>query len=163
MSKTFRNRNKNSSKAKAGKNSFTKSEEKSPRRASKAPISGFSTLNQVAGVPKPREHHSSIPVSDPKRVNEPLICCAICGEKIDLIASAMTNPDGGYVHFDCALNRIKEEESLSENQVVSYIGSGNFGVCERDANGSYHIVKTINYESQEKIKAMKEFVESLKQ
>lgn len=162
MKKTNRNRNRNTSKSKAPKASPAKVEEKKPKKAPKAPISGFSTLNQVAGVPKPTEHHSSIPVAAPKSVREPKLKCEICGKEIAQIASAMSTPSGGYAHFDCVLEDIKKNEVLAENQVVSYIGSGNFGVCEKDENGSYHIVKTINYENAEKIKAMKEYVESLK-
>lgn len=161
MSKVNRNRNKSSVK-KTNKPAVQKSEEKKSKKAPKAPISGFSTLNQVAGVPKPREHHSSIPVASPKSVREPKVVCEICNETIAQISTALTTPNGGYAHFDCVLAQIKAAETLLENQVVSYIGSGNFGVCEKDENGSYHIVKTINYENPEKTRALKDYVESLK-
>lgn len=162
MSKTNRNKNKNTPKAKAAKPVPQKIEEKKSKKSPKTPISGFSTLNQVVGVSKPREHHSSIPVAAPKSVKEPKLKCEICGEEIESIACSMTAPQGGYAHFDCVLESIKAEEVLAENQVVSYIGSGNFGVCEKDENGSYHIIKTINYENADRTKAIKEFVESLK-
>lgn len=162
MSKINRNRNRNTQKGKASKGTPAKNEEKKPKKVAKQPISGFSTINQVAGVPKPTEHHSNIPVAAPKSVREPRLKCQICSKEIQQIASAMTTPDGGYAHFDCVLNEIKSNEKLADNQVVSYIGSGNFGVCEKDEEGKYHIVKTINYENPEKVKAIKEYVESLK-
>ena len=49
-----------------------------------------------------------------------------------------------------------------ENQVVSYIGSGNFGLCEKNQDGKWVILKTINYESSEKNKEMKAYIEGLK-
>ena len=133
----------------------------SKKKKQKQAISGFSTLNQVAGVPLIREHHSNIPILPTKSVAEPGLVCKICNEKIQTIASAIS-VDDGYVHFDCALEQVKAEEKPNENQTVSYIGSGKFGVCEKDENGKWTIVKTIQYESAEKNKAMKEFVEGLK-
>lgn len=131
------------------------------KKKQKQAISGFSTLNQVAGVPLVREHHSNIPILPTKCVSEPGLVCKICNEKIDTIASALS-VDDGYVHFDCALQQIREDEKPNDHQTVSYIGSGKFGVCEKDENGKWTIVKTIQYESAEKNKAMKEFVEGLK-
>lgn len=131
------------------------------KKKQKQTISGFSTLNQVSGVPLVREHHSNIPVPPPRNVAEPGVICTICNQRIESIASALST-DSGYVHFDCALDSIKAEERPTENQTVSYIGSGRFGVCEKDENGKWIIVKTIQYESPEKNKAMKEYVEGLK-
>ena len=55
-------------------------------RQGKQPISGFSTLSQVAGVPLKRTYHSNIDVPVPKYVSEPYPICPYCGEKIDIIA-----------------------------------------------------------------------------
>ena len=110
-------------------------------------ITGFSTLNQVAGVPKPSEHHSSIPVDTPKRIREPQPVCSYCGKEIENIAEAFTASDGSYVHFDCVISRIKEADAL--------IG--------KDEEGRYKIIKTIPFETPDKTKAMKEYIESLKE
>lgn len=126
-------------------------------------ITGFSTLNQVAGVPKPSEHHSSIPVDTPKRIREPQPVCSYCGKEIENIAEAFTASDGSYVHFDCVISRIKEVERPKEDETVSYIGSGNFALIGKDEEGRYKIIKTIPFETPDKTKAMKEYVESLKE
>lgn len=153
-----KNRNKGSYKA----SHESKKESSNKKKKQKNVISGFSTLNQVAGVPLVSEHHSNIPILPVKSVQEPGSVCPMCGERIETIASAMLNENGEYVHFDCVLARLKEEENLKENQVLSYIGSGRFGVCEKNDEGKWIIVKTIQYETPEKNKAMKEYVEGLK-
>lgn len=148
-----------------GQNRFPREMQKkdsSRKKKNKAAISGFSTLNQVAGVPYIREHHSNISVLPVKSVNEPNLICPRCNKKIDTIASALTSPSGDYIHFDCALEEIKSEEKPRDGQVVSYIGSGNFGLCEKDESGKWAILKTIQYESSDKNKQIKEYVEGLK-
>ena len=126
-------------------------------------ISGFSTLNQVAGVPKPREHHSSIPVAVPGPVEEPHPLCAYCGKEIENIASSFSVQDGGYAHFDCVLGRIRESEKPSEGETVSYIGSGRFAVVGKNEEGKLSIVKVIPVETPDALRAMKENVGSLRQ
>ena len=140
-------------------------EQESPKKKSqrKHGVSGFSTLSQVAGVPKKRIYHSDIPVPEARTVEEPSgILCAICNEPIDSIASAIAGKDGGYVHFDCVLESIKKEEELRDNQSISYIGSGNFAICEKGEDGRFSIIKRIPYESEEQHHKLVDFVEGLK-
>lgn len=149
------------SKSKGAKNPG-QTQKKSNAKKKKDAISGFSTLSQVAGVPCTREYHSDIPIFPVKTVNEPGLICPICGKRIDNIASSIIDPNGDFVHFDCALDEIKKSEVIEDGQVLSYIGSGNFGICQKDENGKWMILKTINYESPEKNKEMKAYVEGLK-
>ena len=51
-------------------------------RQGKLPISGFSTLSQVAGVPLRRTYHSQLDVPMPKYVSEPYPVCPYCGERL---------------------------------------------------------------------------------
>ena len=132
------------------------------RRKKKEAISGFSTLNQVAGVSRPKPHHSSLPVEEPKRVNEPHVTCQYCGTEIDGIASALSTPEGGFAHFDCVLDSITQAEHLAEGQKVSYLGSGNFGIVGKDEEGKLAIIKRIPFESADSSKAMKEYIEGLR-
>lgn len=132
------------------------------RRKKKEAISGFSTLNQVAGVSRPKPHHSSLPVEEPKRITEPHVTCQYCGTEIDGIASALSTPEGGFAHFDCVLERIRESEHLQEGETVSYIGSGSFGVIGKDESGKPIILRRIAFESPERFKGMKEYVEEQK-
>lgn len=130
-------------------------------RQGKTAISGFSTLSQVAGVPLRRTHHSNLEVPLPKTVGEPRPICVHCSQPIDLIADSFSIGDG-FIHFECMLQRIKESETLLENQCVSYLGSGSFGICQKDENGSYTIVKRIEVENKETNAKMKNYVEGLK-
>lgn len=158
-----KNNNKNNKNVQDHKNRKQNSNQSSKRKAKKQAVTGFTTLNQVAGVPKKKQYHSDLPVEEPKRLIEPEgVKCAICGEPISSIAEAFSVATG-YVHFDCALERVKCEETLKENQSISYIGSGNFGVCEKGADGKYTIIKKIAFENSESNHKMKEYVEALKQ
>lgn len=125
-------------------------------------LAGFSNLNQVAGVPKPYDYHSKLPVLPTTSVVEPNLVCALCGKTIETISSALCAPDGKYVHFDCVLEDMKAKNHLLENQSISYIGSGNFAIVEKDENGSYTIVSRIPYEDHDHFDQMKMYVESLK-
>ena len=130
-------------------------------RQGKTAITGFSTLSQVAGVPLRRSFHSSLEIPMPKVVNEPYPICSICGERIDLIADSFF-VGGEYVHFECMLERIKESEVLSDNQNISYLGSGSFGVCQKDENGKYTIIKRIEVENKDEALAIRNYIEGLK-
>lgn len=140
----------------------SKSSEKGQKRKKREGISGFSTINQVAGISKPKKHHSSLPVEDPKKINEPHVMCQYCGTVIENIASALSTAEGGYAHFDCVLGRIKESERLEDGEVVSYLGSGSFGIVGKNEEGKDYIIRRIQYETPERYKSMKDYVEGLK-
>ncbi len=134
----------------------------SRKKRKKESISGFSTLNQVAGVSKPRQHHSSIPVEEPKVIREPLPECAYCSEPIESIAESFMIDDGRYVHFDCMISHIREMEHVPDDKIVSYVGSGNFAIIEKTEDGKFTILKTIPVENSDRVKSMKAFVEGCK-
>ena len=65
--------------------------------------------------------------------NDPadLFICARCGKPIkDISAALVDKPDGKPVHFDCILNFLKQNETLHENEAVTYIGQGRFAVIK---------------------------------
>ena len=130
-------------------------------RQGKLPISGFSTLSQVAGVPLRRTYHSQLDVPMPKYVSEPYPVCPYCGEKIELIADSFL-VNGEYIHFDCMLSSIKEKEVLEEGQSIIYLGSCTFGVCQKSEDGKYTIVQRIEVENKDDSLKMKNYVEGLK-
>jgi hypothetical protein len=121
--------------------------------------SNFSSLNQVAGVPEKKKHHSDLPVSEPKVLTEPGTICPVCGKKIDNIGLAFANASGEYVHFDCVLDSLKATHKLAGNQTISYIGTGNFAICEKGEDGKYTIVERIPYESSEQTNRLRSFIE----
>lgn len=138
------------------------SRQKDRKKRKSGGISGFSTLNQVAGVPKPREHHSSIPVESPGTIMEPRPVCPYCGETIENIASALVASDGSYIHFDCVLSRITDEVKPKEGECVSYVGSGSFALIGKDEEGHSVIIRKIPFESPEHTKEMKAYISSLR-
>ncbi len=131
-------------------------------KASDQSCQGFTTLNQVAGVPKPRSFHSSIPVARPKEIREPRPVCPVCGKIVENVAFSFLNANEEFVHFDCALDLARRELSPGENQVVSYVGCGNFALCEKDGDGKFRIIRSISFEDQKRFSKIKEYVESVK-
>lgn len=139
-----------------------KSKTRKKGRAKSSAISGFSTLSEVSGAPLYHHYHSSIPVLPQKSVMEPDIRCTICGERIDSITSSFHYLDG-YAHFDCVLSSLREREHLEDGETISYLGSGSFGICRKNEDGKYTIVKRIEVENKDTFQDTKNYVESLKQ
>lgn len=159
-----KNRNAGKQKQKLTKNSHEAAKQGKNRKKGRGkaqPISGFSTLSQVSGAPLRYAFHSSIPVPPVTSVMEPLSSCVICGEKIDGIAECFSF-NNGYAHFDCVLNALKEKEHLEEGETISYLGSGTFGICRKDDEGKFTIVKKMEVENKEDYQNFKSYVESLK-
>ena len=123
---------------------------------------GLNTINQVSGVPKSHAFHSSIPVTPPKTVKEPLPVCPDCNERIQCIAESFRLSNGEFIHFDCMLSRLKSSENLLEGESISYVGRGNFAVVRKDEDGRYIIVRMIPVEEEKAFSSMKEYVENLK-
>lgn len=96
------------------------------------------------------------------QVNEPMPVCSICGKNIETIADAISEADGSFSHFDCVIAKIREQEKVSENETVSYIGHGSFAVLYKDEDGKFVIKTRIQYESKESYDAMKKYVEGTK-
>lgn len=95
------------------------------------------------------------------KVQEPLVECAICHKPIENIIQAISEPEGGYSHFDCVLSKIASEHTLGPKQKVSYLGKGVFGIIETE-EGKFTIIERINYETSEAFSGVKSFVESQK-
>lgn len=125
-------------------------------------LNGFSTLNQVTGVPKPHSYHSRIPLLQVQNIRETGDICPICGKRIDSIASAMLSPEGKPVHFDCVLEQLKEQNPLRDNQTISYVGKGSFAICEKNDEGKWSIVTRIQYENPEANQRFREYIEENK-
>jgi len=68
--------------------------------------------------------------AEPPRVNPPMEC-GFCHKPIyDLSTALADRESGGPVHFDCALQRVTDRESLASGERLVYIGSGVFAVVE---------------------------------
>ena len=83
----------------------------------------------------------------------PTAVCAWCGKPIKEISTAISDPASGKpVHFDCAINRIIEEEVLERGDTVSYIGGGRFGIIHYNNPPDirdFKIRKVLEWENKE--------------
>lgn len=120
------------------------------------------TPNEVAGVKEKREYHSALQVNVKEiAFNETEEVCPLCGEKILNIVDVFSR-DGKYIHFPCAIDQIKKDQRVREDEIVSYVGSGNFGIYRKDDNGNITLSRKVLYESKEENESYKEYLESLK-
>ena len=81
------------------------------------------------------------------------VICPKCGQPITEMASAIADKTSGEpIHFDCALNEVKQSEPVGENEKVAYIGQGRFAVLSyeniRDQR-HFTIKKIIEWENRE--------------
>jgi hypothetical protein len=97
-----------------------------------------------------------------KRVNEPKVLCALCGQPIGAIAEAISEGDNGYSHFDCVIKKIAEDEQIKSDEKISYVGKGVFAVIRTTEENKFEIVKRIAYETNEQYASHKRYVEELK-
>ena len=111
---------------------------------------------------QPRKH-MVFDIPEVPKVNEPMPVCSLCGKTIETIADAISEQDGSFSHFDCVIAKIRQQERVSDDETVSYIGHGNFAVFYKDDDGKFVIKTRIPYESKETYDAMKKFVEGTKE
>lgn len=106
----------------------------------------------------------SLPFEKIELIEQPHPVCTICSKPISYITEGLVSKDSdGYVHFDCAIKQIAEKYDVKPPLKVSYIGSGKFGIIEYiKMPNSFKIKETIEWESPDKLKKIKEEVESLK-
>ncbi len=80
--------------------------------------------------------------------------CAYCGEPIYDLPSAMCDRDTLQpVHFDCVLKKLNDDETLNENEKITYIGQGRFGVVYFENPHDlrhFKIERIIEWEDREK-------------
>lgn len=79
--------------------------------------------------------------------------CPMCGLPIaDMGSALVSREDGRPVHFDCALASLSEREKLADNERLTYIGQGRFGILEfanmRDLR-HFTIKKIIDWEDKD--------------
>ena len=118
---------------------------------------------QQTQAPQQIRKHMVFEEIDVPQVNEPKPLCHICGQTIDFIAEAISESDGSYSHFDCVLNKLREEYQVKEDETLSYVGHGNFAVFCKDEEGHLVIKTRIPYESKESYDGAKKFVEGSKE
>ena len=77
--------------------------------------------------------------------------CPVCQKPVRELACAIAHRETqAPAHFDCILKILREENHLSENEKICYLGNGSFGIVQfRAAAGSpmrFFVRKRIQYE-----------------
>ena len=129
------------------------------RKKQKAKRAGAAVQNVQK---QPAKAHITFEDIDVPQVVEPRPTCVLCGQVIETFAEAISEPNGGYSHFDCVLEKIREQENVQAPDSVSYIGHGTFAVVSKDAECKFTIKTRIPYESNEAFISMKKQVEEAK-
>lgn len=81
------------------------------------------------------------------------IVCPYCNQPITDIASAIADKaSGAPVHFECVIEKVRQDNPTGENEKVAYIGQGRFAVLffenPRDQR-HFTIKKIIEWEDKE--------------
>ncbi|GAB4372559.1 MAG: hypothetical protein Kow009_08590 [Spirochaetales bacterium] len=81
---------------------------------------------------------------------EPVVCPR-CNAPIKNVYLSLVDPATGQaVHFDCALQIVRQRETLGKGETLVYMGSGNFAIVDRaPGSGPFHIRKIIPFEERE--------------
>jgi hypothetical protein len=132
------------------------------RKAKQNQVDNQKGASSLLPKPKVGTYQSSLPPVAVKKVVEPEDVCVLCSKPIGVIASALSCPQGGYAHFDCVLEKLSDERTLTEAQKISYIGRGTFAVVESGADGSFTFLERIAWENPQAFDAMKKYVEANK-
>ena len=89
---------------------------------------------------------------DPKK-EKVLYKCEICGKDIKDISTAIASVDNqNPVHFDCMLEKLKNENTLEKTDKVVYLGSGSFGIVRQEKNKpakEFSIIKKFEVENKD--------------
>lgn len=92
------------------------------------------------------------------RVKKEKLFCSGCGKPITNVSSALVSRDQkGFMHFECVVELIKQEERIVPPQKLVYIGQGDFAIVETSPKKKdFTIIKRIPYENSD----MKKFAKS---
>lgn len=79
--------------------------------------------------------------------------CGYCQKPIYDLSTALADPESGNpVHFDCALQRVIDRETLAPGEKIVYIGSGVFAAVEFKDRGenSFTVKRRFAFEEEGK-------------
>jgi len=83
----------------------------------------------------------------------PEYVCPFCGNSIrDLRTAIARREDGVPAHFDCVIKDLSEQEDLSPDEKICYLGKGSFGIIRDKVNSMssrFFVRKRIQYEDIE--------------
>lgn len=125
-----------------GRGESTKRNSRDTRRNNKRGQNGSSYAQNRAPKEVFEHHQLDTPV------------CPMCGEIItDLPAALAEKQTGAPVHFDCVLKHLNENETLGQNEKITYIGQGRFAVAHFENPHDlrrFTIVRIIEWEERDK-------------
>jgi len=125
-----------------------KEQKRRPRRRRRSSGSGGDNNNQnkapaqVIRFQRPEE--PIVPYEMPQ------LECALCQKTIDDASSAIAfGPEGHPAHFECVQERLQNQEELSSEEKLVYVGNGQFGVVEQNRQGSFTVKRRIPVEPKD--------------
>ncbi|MBQ9539458.1 MAG: hypothetical protein IJU95_09325 [Treponema sp.] len=93
------------------------------------PLFKKSSFRSSYTLPADQLHEEDEAIRSYKGGEKPL--CPRCALPIADVGSAlMSREDGSPMHFDCALAALSEKEKIADNERLTYIGQGRFGVLQ---------------------------------
>ncbi len=85
-------------------------------------------------------------------IDLPELECPICKKNIRYLASAIClEKDKSPAHFDCVIEKLRQENELMDKERICYLGNGSFGIIKSvEGNSpSFFIRKRIQFEEPE--------------
>ena len=83
--------------------------------------------------------------------------CSYCKKPIeDLVSALSSRENGSPVHYECVIEKLKNEEKLEKDEKITYIGQGKFGIIHFENpldTKHFTIRKTIEWEKAENEKS----------
>ncbi len=87
------------------------------------------------------------------KISKAVYKCDICGKDIKEISSAIASPETqNPVHFDCIIQKLKDENTLENTDRIVYLGAGSFGIVRQEKNKpakDFTIIKKIEFENRD--------------
>jgi len=88
--------------------------------------------------------------------------CTVCQQPITDMPNALAfGPTQGPTHFDCVLQELTKQETLTGNEKIAYLGSGFFGVIVEKDEVRFEIHRKIPVEDPNNLPDWRKEIRSL--
>lgn len=172
MSRNRRNKHNNKNRNNANNSSFSENSQNSAKgnRSNKNHEKDFGFLNDKPKFQFNRHNYENEEerLENQKAIQElksKNVVCPMCGQIISDVASSLSDKISGEpVHFDCAIQKVRENENLNEGEKISYIGQGRFAVIHFENpkdQKKFSIKKIIEWENKDSHSQWREEYSSL--
>ena len=83
------------------------------------------------------------------------VICSKCGKQIPDMTNAISDSEGKPMHFDCVIEKITSSEKIKDDEKITYIGQGRFGIVHFENPQDlrhFEIRRIIEWETREEKK-----------